>query len=118
MITLTLLEKITKTPLQQWHFDDSTIIRIGRAVDNHIVLSDHSVSRYHLELRLITSPKGDNWQIISQGTNGTFLNGCLITKSILTDNSLLQLAIGGPVIQVQIQKLSPVPTTPLSSLSE
>ncbi|MDB9454308.1 FHA domain-containing serine/threonine-protein kinase [Dolichospermum circinale] len=116
MITLTLLEKITKTPLQQWHFEDSTVVRIGRAVDNHIVLSDSSVSRYHLELRLITNPKGDNWEIISQGTNGTFLNGSLITRSILTDNSLLQLAIGGPLIQVQIQKLSPVIAPPLSSL--
>ncbi|MDB9522312.1 FHA domain-containing serine/threonine-protein kinase [Dolichospermum circinale CS-1225] len=117
MITLTLLEKITKTPLQQWHFQDSTVIRIGRAVDNHIVLSDNSVSRYHLELRSTTNPQGGNWEIISQGTNGTFLNGSLITKSILTDNSLLQLAIGGPLIQVQIQKLSPVITPPLSSLA-
>ena len=115
MITLTLLEKITKTPLQQWYFEDSTVIRIGRAVDNHVVLTDNSVSRYHLELRFITNPKGDIWEIISQGTNGTFLNGSLITKSILTDNSLLQLATGGPLIQVQIQKLSPVITPPLSS---
>jgi serine/threonine-protein kinase len=117
VITLTLLEKITKTPLQQWYFEDSTVIRIGRAVDNHVVLTDNSVSRYHLELRFITNPKGDIWEIISQGTNGTFLNGSLITKSILTDNSLLQLAIGGPLIQVQIQKLSPVITPPLSSLA-
>ena len=115
MITLTLLEKITKTPLQQWYFEDSTVIRIGRAVDNHIVLSDNSVSRYHLELRFITNPKVDNWEVISQGTNGTFLNGSLITKSILTDNSLLQLATSGPLIQVQILKLSPTLTPPLSS---
>ena len=115
MITLTLLEKITKTPLQQWYFEDSIVIRIGRAVDNHVVLTDNLVSRYHLELKLVTSTKGDYWEVISQGTNGTFLNGCLITKSIITDNSLLQLATGGPLIQVQILKLSPTLTPPLSS---
>ncbi len=116
MITLTLLEKSTKTPLKQWCFEGSTVIRIGRAVDNHVVLADNLVSRYHLELKLVTNARGDDWQVISQGTNGTFLNGCLVNKSDLPDNSLLQLAQGGPLLQVQIQQLSPVVT--LSSQSD
>jgi serine/threonine-protein kinase len=110
VITLTLLEKAQKTPLKQWCFEGSTVIRIGRAVDNHVVLADNLVSRYHLELKLVTNARGDDWEVISQGTNGTFLNGCLITKCPLGDNSLLQLAQGGPLIQVQIQEFSPVLT--------
>ncbi len=106
MITLTLLEKTPKTPVKQWCFDGSTLIRIGRAVDNHVVLADNLVSRYHLELKLVNNSKGYDWEVISQGANGTFLNGFLVTKSIITDNSLLQLAQGGPVLKVQIQQLS------------
>lgn len=106
MITLTLLEKTQKTPVKQWCFDGSTSIRIGRAVDNHVVLADNLVSRYHLELKLVNNSKGYDWEIISQGANGTFLNGFLVTKSIITDNSLLQLAQGGPVLKVQIHQLS------------
>jgi serine/threonine protein kinase, bacterial len=110
VITLTLLEKITKTPLQQWCFEGSTVIRIGRAVDNHVVLADNLVSRYHLEIKLVPNAKGDDWEVISQGANGTFLNGTLVTKSIISDHSLLELAQGGSLLQVQIQQLSPVVT--------
>ncbi|HLO86423.1 MAG TPA: FHA domain-containing serine/threonine-protein kinase [Nostocaceae cyanobacterium] len=108
MVTLTLLEAQHKTPLKQWCFGNSTVIRIGRAVDNHVVVSDSLVSRYHLELRQVgTDGKGDSWQAISKGTNGTFLNGTLITKSPLPDSSLLQLAKGGPLLKFQLQDIAP-----------
>ena len=107
MVTLTLLEAQQKTPLRQWCFDNFAVIRIGRAADNHVVISDSLVSRYHLELRLVSSGKnGDSWQVISQGTNGTFLNGSLVTKSSLPDNSLLQLAQRGPILQFQLQEVT------------
>ncbi|MDZ8105970.1 MAG: FHA domain-containing serine/threonine-protein kinase [Nostoc sp. DedQUE12a] len=108
MVTLTLLEPQQKTPLHQWCFENSSIIRIGRAADNHIVLTDSLVSRHHLELRQVDSASnGDVWQLISQGTNGTFLNGVLVIQSPLPDNSLLQLAQGGPILQFQIRELKP-----------
>ncbi|MBK1990093.1 protein kinase [Sphaerospermopsis aphanizomenoides BCCUSP55] len=110
MVTLTLLDDQHKTPLQQWCFEGSTVIRIGRAVDNHVVLTNSLVSRYHLELKQLSAGgKGDAWQVISQGTNGTFLNGVLVTKSTLPDNSLLQLAQRGPILKFQLQDL-PEPT--------
>ncbi|MBW4634893.1 MAG: protein kinase [Iphinoe sp. HA4291-MV1] len=114
MVTLTLLELQQKTPLKQWHFNDESIIRIGRSTDNDVVLSDSLVSRYHLELRQVSSDKNDgSWQVISQGTNGTFLNGVLVTQSLLPDNSLLQLAQKGPILKFQIDQQ----TTPQSSPS-
>ncbi|MEH2253608.1 protein kinase domain-containing protein [Nostoc sp.] len=111
MVSLTLLEPQQKMPLQQWCFENSSIIRIGRAADNHVVLTDSLVSRHHLELRQVGSASnGDAWQLISQGTNGTFLNGVLVIQGSLPDNSLLQLAQGGPILQFQIQEVTALET--------
>ncbi|MCC5613939.1 serine/threonine-protein kinase [Nostoc sp. CHAB 5836] len=111
MVSLTLLEPQKKTPLQQWCFENSSIIRIGRAADNHVVLTDSLVSRHHLELRQVGSPNnGGAWQLTSQGTNGTFLNGILVIQSLLPDNSLLQLAQGGPILQFQLQDITVLET--------
>ncbi|MFN6465191.1 MAG: protein kinase domain-containing protein [Nostoc sp. DedVER02] len=107
MVSLTLLEPKQKTPLQQWCFENSSIIRIGRAADNHVVLTDSLVSRHHLELRYVDfADNNGGWRLISQGTNGTFLNGILVIQSSLPDNSLLQLAQGGPILQFQIQEVT------------
>lgn len=106
MVTLTLLESQQKTPLQQWCFENSSVIRVGRAADNHVVLTDSLVSRYHLELRQVSSGSNGNlWQVVSQGTNGTFVNGVLVTRSELQDNSLLQLAQGGPILKFQLEQV-------------
>jgi serine/threonine-protein kinase len=95
MVTLTLLNSQMNILQQQWHFEDKSIIRIGRSSDNDVVLTDTLVSRHHLELRLINHPS-DSWQLINHGTNGTFLNGILISQSLITDGSLLQLAREAP----------------------
>jgi serine/threonine protein kinase, bacterial len=109
MVTLTLLEPQKKTPLQQWKFENVSVIRIGRSAENDIVLNDSLVSRYHLELRPVSSSQfgnsgGGSWQVISKGTNGTFLNGVLVTQSWLPDNCLLQLAQGGPLLKFQVDR--------------
>ncbi|OCQ99921.1 serine/threonine protein kinase [Nostoc sp. MBR 210] len=108
MVIVTLLEPQHKTPLKQWCFDNSAVIRIGRAADNHVVLSDSLVSRHHLELRQVSTDNNEeSWQIYSQGTNGTFLNGILVIQSPLPHNAVLQLAQGGPILQFQIQEILP-----------
>ncbi len=113
MVTLTLLDTKNKTPLKQWSFQGSSVIRIGRAVDNHVVLNDSLVSRYHLQLQQLSSgSSSDAWQVISQGTNGTFLNGVLVTKSTLSDNSLLQLAQGGPILKFQLEDIPELTVSP------
>lgn len=107
MVTLTLLAAQQKTPLKHWCFENSALIRIGRATDNHVVLTDSLVSRYHLELKKVNNANGgDSWQVLSKGTNGTFLNGVLVIQSPLPDNCLLQLAQGGPILQVQLQEVT------------
>lgn len=108
MVILTLLEPQQKTPLQEWYFESPSVIRIGRAGDNDVVLSDILVSRYHLELRQVKLSKNNHvscWQVISQGTNGTFVDGRLVSQFPLADNSLLQLAQGGPILRFQYQQV-------------
>jgi ABC transport system ATP-binding/permease protein len=55
------------------------VLRIGRATDNEIVVSDLSVSRYHAELRR-DSRRG--YEIVDLSShNGTYVNGQRITTS-------------------------------------
>jgi serine/threonine protein kinase, bacterial len=107
VVILKLLEPQKKTPLQEWNFEEASVIRIGRAVDNDVVISDTLVSRHHLELRpVVTKNKGVcSWELISKGTNGTFLDGVLVVQCDLPDNCLLQLAQGGPILQFQCQQI-------------
>ena len=112
MVTLSLLHPQSNTPLQQWRFRDEPVIRIGRSPENHVVLSDLLVSRHHLEIRRISS-SSPMWQLINQGTNGTFLNGVLVSQSLVADNSLIQLAQFGPILKFQIHSPLSTSTSPL-----
>jgi len=104
MVTLTLLHPQASTPVQQWSFQSQSTIRIGRAPDNDIILDDPLVSRHHLELRASPSPSGDLWQLINQGTNGTFLNGVLVSRGLVPDDALIQLAREGPLLKFQVEE--------------
>lgn len=51
---------------------DKSPVKIGRAPDNDIVISDSTVSRYHAEI----FKKGSEWFVKDlESTNGTFVNG-------------------------------------------
>ena len=111
MATLTLLDPHTQKPLKQWQFPNQSAIRIGRFQDNDVVLSQfREVSRHHLELRKIGDPSSrDGWQLISQGTNGTFVNGKLVSRGSLRDNDVIRLAQKGPLLKFQISSSPAVP---------
>lgn len=104
MLTLLWLNAPENTPLQQWTFAEQTPICIGRAPDNQVVIVDPLVSRYHLELH----PPDDEaqsspWLLISSGSNGTFVNGILITRGLVADGACIELAKNGPLLQVKLQ---------------
>jgi ABC-type multidrug transport system ATPase subunit/pSer/pThr/pTyr-binding forkhead associated (FHA) protein len=62
-------------------------LRIGRAADNDVVVSDLSVSRYHAELR--KSPRG-GYEIVDLAShNGTFLNGQRIGSAPVTEMDIV-----------------------------
>ncbi len=62
------------------------VLRIGRAPDNDIVVSDLSVSRYHAELRRTANA----YQIIDLDShNGTFVNGQQVGSAPLTEGDIV-----------------------------
>jgi serine/threonine protein kinase, bacterial len=103
MVIFTLLEPQTNQPLQQWEFSEKSVIRIGRAQNNDIVLHGYfQVSRQHLELTL-TNPPQEKWQLISRGTNGTLVNNAFVTETILQHDDLIRLAENGPVFKFELE---------------
>lgn len=98
MITLTLLHPLQNIPVQTWVFDQEPTIRIGRANDNHVILYSAVVSRHHVELRR----QGSDWEIVSLGTNGTYLDGKRITQAPVVDGVIIRLARSGPNLQIRI----------------
>ncbi|MBD1861018.1 FHA domain-containing protein [Trichocoleus desertorum] len=98
MITLTLLHPLQHIPVQTWVFDQEPVIRIGRSTDNHVVLYSAVVSRHHVEVRR----NGSSWEIVSIGTNGTYLEGKRITHAPVIDGVIIRLARSGPNIQIRI----------------
>lgn len=103
MVIFTLLEAQTNQPLQQWEFSERSVIRLGRAQNNDIVLHGYfQVSRQHLELTLI-DPQQEKWQLISRGTNGTLVNNKFVTEAILNHGDLIRLAENGPVFKFELE---------------
>lgn len=130
MVTLTLLHLPDPKPVRHWRFAEETLIRIGRAPENHIILNNPIVSRFHAELRRIDLPRRatsqrpvQGWQIINHSANGTFVNGEAIAQGILEDEALIQLAQDGPVLRFQFEarssaSLTIAPPTVLGSPSQ
>jgi len=64
----------------------SRVLRIGRAPDNEVVVSDLSVSRYHAELRRRSS----GFEIVDLGShNGTYVNGQRVTSAPVTEADII-----------------------------
>lgn len=101
MITLTLLHPIQSIPVQSWTFEHEPVIRIGRSTDNHVILYSAVVSRHHVELRCNDS----QWEVVSLGANGTYVDGKRITQVPLVDSLVIRLARSGPNIQIHLGSL-------------
>ena len=67
----------------------TTLLRIGRAQDNQVVIADLSVSRYHAELR--RNPRG-GYTIVDLGShNGTFVNGQRVESAPVTERDIINI---------------------------
>ncbi|MDX2098828.1 MAG: FHA domain-containing protein [Leptolyngbyaceae cyanobacterium bins.59] len=98
MITLNLLHPTSTTPAQSWTFDNESIVRIGRAKEQHVVVHSAVVSRLHVELQRQTA----GWEVVSMGTNGTYVNGERITRTRVLDGMVIRLGTSGPKIQIYL----------------
>lgn len=99
VITLTLLHPLQSVPVQSWPFETESLIRIGRSTDNEVILYSAVVSRHHVELRR----NGSDWEIVSLGANGTYIDGKRITQTPVIDGMIIRLASSGPKIQIRIE---------------
>lgn len=102
LITLTLRRSHDSTPVQSWIFENQSIIRVGRATDNDVVLHSSVVSRYHLELQYSMT----HWKLVSIGNNGTYLNGELIEQVPVVSGMVISLAQSGPALQIHVGEAS------------
>jgi pSer/pThr/pTyr-binding forkhead associated (FHA) protein/tRNA A-37 threonylcarbamoyl transferase component Bud32 len=107
VITLTLLHPIQSTPVQSWTFEDDEVIRVGRSTDNHVVLYSAVVSRNHVELRC----EGEDWEVVSLGANGTYIDGKRVVRMPLHDGLIFRLARSGPNLQVHLGQEHPAAST-------
>jgi serine/threonine-protein kinase len=112
-VIFTLVNAQGSAPGQQWKINNQTTIRVGRAPDNDVVVNDPMVSRHHIDLHKIDDMK---WQLVNRGTNGTFVNGILVSQSLVTSESVIQMAQGGPTLKFQIYTSSIVPNPDAASL--
>jgi len=115
LVILTQLHLQHKSPLERWEFADQLKIRIGRAPDNDVVLPDPLVSRHHLEL-LKTAGSQGLWELVSLGTNGTFVNHKLVSRALLTAESLIQLSPQGPLLRFEIGR-QPQAASPAAAIA-
>ena len=107
MVVLTLLHPKTQEPLKTWRFEHRERLRIGRSVENDVVLSTPIVSRFHAELRPIADSaaggQGGEWQLINHSVNGTYVNGVAIAQTRLNRPTIIEFAQGGPVLRFELQ---------------
>lgn len=103
VITLSLMHPTQPVTIQSWTFAPDSVIKIGRAKDNDVVVHSSVVSRNHLELW----PNGNEWEIISFGSNGTFVNNEPITQQPVSDGITVRLGNSGPKIKIRLGVLDP-----------
>jgi serine/threonine protein kinase, bacterial len=102
-VKLTLLNPTPNASVKEWRFYNPSTIRIGRSPDNDVAINEPLVSRRHLELHQVNE---NQWRLINQGVNGTFLNGILVSQALVMPNSTIQLAQSGPLLKFDLEQVA------------
>jgi serine/threonine protein kinase, bacterial len=110
MVILTLFDPKIQQSQQQWRFEQETVIWVGRALENHIVLLSPLVSRRHLEFR----HQEQGWEFTNHGANGTYRSEQPVPHGWLTETTCLQLARGGPILRWELE-LTPIASATVPS---
>ena len=90
-----LLDSVTGQSIQSWRFQGRLLIRIGRSEENHIVITDPSVSRFHAELQY----QGESWQVVNLGKNGILVGGRSVSQAQIEDRTTFRLGSAGPLLR-------------------
>jgi serine/threonine protein kinase, bacterial len=106
VLTLALLNPDDRTTIQNWTLKPDSVVRIGRSLDNQIILQSTLVSRFHCEVKSRLDGGVLRWSLTNRGKNGTLVNGIEIQRPvILKHGDLIQLSPKGPIVGVVL----PVP---------
>ncbi|UBF25024.1 FHA domain-containing protein [Kovacikia minuta CCNUW1] len=81
---------------QTWIFESESVVRVGRASDNQIVLNSSAISEYHAMLW----GDGNQWKIVNLSCNSTYLDDKPITHALLKQDAIIRLAPSGPQLRV------------------
>ena len=77
----------------EWRFESRgcVAVRVGRAHDNDVIISDRYVSRYHAEIRYAAG----TWNVHSLGRHGMFHGGAAIESGYRLRAGKQELQLGG-----------------------
>ncbi len=81
-----------------WSCEQKSLIRVGRAADNDIVLHHPLLSRNHMKLQWL----GQTWQLQSFGQNGTYINDREVEQILVNGGEIIKLARFGPALQIDL----------------
>ena len=98
MITIILIHPTQPIPVNRWTFKDESILRIGRAKDNDVVIYNAVVSRHHIEFWKSSS----GWEIVNFGANGTYFAGKPLTKAPVSEGMVIRLGHSGPRLLIKL----------------
>lgn len=101
-IAISLLHPSQSVPVQSWTFEPEKVVRIGRSQDNDVILHSSVVSRHHLELW----PNESSWEVVSFGSNGTYIDNQPITQEPLVDGMVIRLGNTGPKLQINLTEVN------------
>ncbi|MGK7901021.1 MAG: FHA domain-containing protein [Hormoscilla sp.] len=103
VITLSLMHPTKRERIQSWTFEpeQNSVITVGRARDNDVVVHSSVVSRKHLELW----QNETEWEIINFGSNGTYVNNQAIAQEPVLDGMIVRLGSSGPKMEIRLAVL-------------
>lgn len=95
-VALELLDSTQSQRLQYWEFPDESLIRIGRAADNDVVVGSPYVSRAHAYLKF----DNEGWELTVLSDKGVFVEGRRVDSLLLNEGTIFRLSAQGPFLRV------------------
>jgi pSer/pThr/pTyr-binding forkhead associated (FHA) protein len=108
-VHIELLDANQEHVIEEWTFSPQTqaVVRMGRARENDVVISDRYVSRLHAELRF----HDDFWEIVNLGQHGILRQGQRIADTCrLTEHDELELGVSGIMLRFSLLSAGDAPS--------
>jgi pSer/pThr/pTyr-binding forkhead associated (FHA) protein len=94
-VVVQLLDAARGSPVKTWKFVGRASIKIGRADEQDVEISDPYVSRLHAELEW----REGAWILISRGRNGVLVANRPVTEMSVKHEVIFQLGASGPTFR-------------------